>query len=145
MGLPGSTSTTLIAKNTEVVGDIYFSGTLHIEGTLRGNVHIKDGKEAHLDIAENGIVEGQIIVSTVRINGKVIGDVHSSKHVELAAKAVVEGNVNYHLIEMVRGAQVNGKLVYGGDSKPEKISPVVSLQESSSEHHSEQQVSSSGH
>lgn len=115
MGLASGASTTLIAKNTEVVGDIHFSGTLHIEGTLKGNVYVKDGADAHLDIAENGRVEGQITVSTVRINGRVIGDIYTTKHIELAAKAEVDGNVHYKLIEMVKGAQVNGKLVYGAD------------------------------
>jgi cytoskeletal protein CcmA (bactofilin family) len=125
MGLSG-TSTTLISKNTEVVGDIHFSGTLHIEGTLRGNVIAKGGNDAHLHIAENGVVEGQIKVPTVCINGKVIGDVFSTKHTELAAKAEVEGNVHYHLIEMVKGAQVNGSFVYTGDSgkKPQKAAGI---------------------
>lgn len=119
MGLAGGASTTLIAKNTEVVGDIHFSGTLHIEGTLKGNIYVKDGADAHLDIAEGGQVEGQINVSTVRINGRVIGDIHTTKHIELAAKAEVDGNVHYKLIEMVKGAQVNGSLVYGAEqNKP---------------------------
>jgi cytoskeletal protein CcmA (bactofilin family) len=120
MGLSGSTSTTLISKNTEVVGDIHFSGTLHIEGTLRGNIHVKDGSDAHLEVAENGTVEGQITVPTVRINGRIVGDIHASKHVELAAKAEVEGNVHYKLIEMVKGAQVNGSLVYSGEESKQR-------------------------
>ena len=123
MGISG-TSTTLISKNTEVVGDIHFSGTLHIEGVLRGNVIANEGTDAHLDIAEKGVVEGQINVPTIRINGRVVGDVISNKHVELAAKAEVEGNVHYHLIEMVKGAQVNGSFVYTGESN--KKSPKVS-------------------
>ena len=122
MALSGNASTTLISKSTEVVGDIHFAGELHIEGTLRGNIFVKDGGDAFLDVAENGVVEGQIKVSRVRINGHVVGDVHSDKHVELAAKAVVEGNVNYHLIEMVKGAQVNGSLVYSGEGSKKKSS-----------------------
>lgn len=129
MGLSGSASTTLISKNTEVVGDIHFSGTLHIEGTLRGNIHVKDGSDAHLEVAENGRVEGQITVQTVRVNGRVVGDIYSSKHVELAAKAEVDGNVHYKLIEMVKGAQVNGKLVYSGEDAGKKAKPAVALSE----------------
>jgi len=112
----GSTGTTLISRNTEVVGDIHFTGTLHVEGTLRGNVIAKEGSDAHLDILDNGTVEGQISVPTVRIDGKVVGDVYSTKHVELASKAQVEGNVHYQLIEMVKGSQVNGNLVYVGET-----------------------------
>ncbi|GAB1258808.1 bactofilin family protein [Aurantivibrio plasticivorans] len=118
----GGTGTTLIARNTEVVGDVHFAGTLHIEGSLKGNVIAKDGADAHLDIAEHGIVEGEIKVPTARIDGKVVGDVHSTKHIELASKAQVEGNVHYQLIEMVKGSQVNGSLVYVGASSSKKSS-----------------------
>ncbi len=40
------------------------------------------------------------------------GDVYSSEHIELAAKARVVGNVYYHLIEMVTGSEVNGSLCH---------------------------------
>src|SRR5690606_41538403 len=37
---------------------------------------------------------------------------HSSKHIELAEKASIKGNVYYNLIEMAMGAAVNGNLVH---------------------------------
>ena len=40
------------------------------------------------------------------------GDVRSANHLELAAKAVVIGNVYYNLIEMVMGSEVNGNLMH---------------------------------
>ena len=46
------------------------------------------------------------------LNGAVNGDVHSSEHVELAAKARITGNVHYNLLEMSIGAEVNGKLLH---------------------------------
>ncbi len=109
-------STTLVSKNTEIVGDISFSGNLMIEGKVKGNVYVTDGADAHARVLEKGVVEGEIRVPTLVINGTVNGDVYSDKHVELAAKAVVNGNVHYALIEMVKGAQVNGNLVYGDKS-----------------------------
>lgn len=105
-------STTLVSKNTEVVGDINFSGNLMVEGTIKGNIDSIDGADAHARILDSGVVQGEIRVPTIVINGTINGDVYSSKHVELAAKAVVNGNVHYELIEMVKGAQVNGNLVY---------------------------------
>ena len=104
--------TTLISKNTEIIGDICFSGTLMIEGQIKGNVYSVDGEDAEARVLESGCIEGEIRVPTLVINGKVTGDVFSTKHVELASKTVVNGNVHYVLIEMVKGAQVNGKLVY---------------------------------
>ena len=104
--------TTMIAKGTEVSGDVTFEGGLLVEGTIKGNVRAEVGSEALLRLSEAGKIEGEIHVPNVVINGEVNGDVHSTTHVELAAKAVVNGNVHYHLIEMVMGAEVNGSLVH---------------------------------
>ncbi|HEY7883561.1 MAG TPA: polymer-forming cytoskeletal protein [Cellvibrionaceae bacterium] len=104
---------TLISKGTKIIGDIHFSGDLQVEGKVQGNIIVEGGNDAKLVVADKGVVEGEIRVPMVVINGKVIGDVYSTKHLELAAKAIVEGNVHYQLIEMVKGAQVNGSLVYG--------------------------------
>ncbi|ODS24673.1 cell shape-determining protein CcmA [Candidatus Endobugula sertula] len=126
--------TTLISKNTEIIGDVHFSGTLMIEGHVKGNVYAVDSEGAQARVLESGCVEGEIRVPTLVINGKVTGDVFSSKHVELASKTSISGNVHYVLIEMVKGAQVNGKLVYTDgstvvSSKPpkniDKTSPVL--------------------
>ncbi|MGH1486376.1 MAG: bactofilin family protein [Cellvibrionaceae bacterium] len=113
-------STTLVSKNTEIVGDIKFTGNLMIEGTVRGNVYTSGGADAHARVLDKGVVEGEIRVPTLVINGTVNGDVYSDKHIELAAKAVVNGNVHYSLIEMVKGAQVNGNLVYSSEPSAKK-------------------------
>lgn len=107
-----SSSTTLVSKNTEIVGDIHFTGSLMIEGTVKGNVYTTEAGDAHAHILDTGVVEGEIRVPSIAINGTVSGDVYSSKHIELATKAVVNGNVHYESIEMVKGAQVNGNLLY---------------------------------
>ena len=108
--------TTLISKSTEIVGDVHFSGTLMIEGHVKGNVYATDDN-AQARVLESGRIEGEIRVPSLIINGHVAGDVFSSKHIELASKAVISGNVHYALIEMVKGAQVNGKLVYNVPQK----------------------------
>lgn len=116
-------STTLISRSTEIVGDIHFTGNLEIEGRVRGSI-IADGKgDARVRIMEKGQVEGDIHVPSIVINGHVKGNVHSGKHIELASKAVVEGNVHYHMIEMVKGSQVNGSLVYCADDKAARSQP----------------------
>ena len=116
-----SSSTTLIARDTEIFGDIKFSGNLEIEGHIVGNVICNPGSESSIRILENGQVEGDIQVPRATINGDVKGNVRAST-VELAAKAKVEGNVHYEMLEMVKGAQVNGNLVYA--QKPETAKPV---------------------
>ena len=104
--------TTMVSKGTEISGDIVFEGGLLVEGIVKGNIHAAPGSEALLRLSEAGVIEGEIRVPNVVINGKVLGNVYSPGHVELASKAVVNGNVHYHLIEMVMGSEVNGSLVH---------------------------------
>jgi cytoskeletal protein CcmA (bactofilin family) len=103
---------TLISRQTEIMGDLHFIGELIIEGKIKGSIYAQDSSEALVRIAENGVVEGDIFVPSVVVNGLVNGDIHSTQHVELAAKAVICGNVYYNLIEMVMGSEVNGSLLH---------------------------------
>lgn len=107
-----SNVTTLISKATEITGDIHFSGALEIEGKVFGNIYADDDASSEIRIRETGLVKGEIQSPLVIINGMVEGNVYSSNHLELAAKARVQGNVYYHLIEMVMGSEVNGSLAH---------------------------------
>ncbi len=117
MAFQSGQSTTLISKDSEIDGNIKFSGDLEVQGLVRGNISAAPDSKATVRVVEGGRVEGEIHAPVVIINGRIVGDVHCSEHVELAAKAEVEGNVHYNLIEMVKGSQVNGNLMYAGNQK----------------------------
>ena len=102
----------LIGRQTETLGDLRFSGGLHIDGTVKGNVYADDDSGAVLTLSEYGTIEGEVRVPNVVLNGTVIGDVHARDHIELASNARITGNVYYSLIEMAMGAEVNGSLVH---------------------------------
>lgn len=105
----------LIGANSEIQGDVIFSGGLHVDGKVKGNVIAAEGNDSVLTLSERGVIEGEVKVPNVVVNGTVIGDVHALSHVELAAQARVHGNVYYSLIEMAMGAEVNGNLVHRSD------------------------------
>jgi cytoskeletal protein CcmA (bactofilin family) len=109
--------TTLIAANCELVGDVHFSDELLVNGIVKGNIYAKSGSKAVVRISEKGCVQGEIRAPRIIVNGEVFGDIWSDKHIELAAKAEVKGNVHYHMIEMVQGSRVDGQLVYLQDGK----------------------------
>ncbi len=102
----------LIGKNTQVTGDLDFSGGLLVDGKVIGNITASDDENATITISENGLVQGEIQIPNIIINGSVEGNVYASNHVELAKKARVYGNVYYQLFEMAMGAEVNGNLVH---------------------------------
>lgn len=112
---------TLISKGTRIVGDVHFHGELSVQGRIAGNL-IGD-TNAELEVSMGGHVEGQIRVPKIVVRGLVQGDIHCSKHVELGATAIVNGNVFYSVIEMVKGSQVNGNLVYVDASEKSRQRP----------------------
>lgn len=115
---PSSTAVdTLIGRQTEVSGDIRFSGGLHIDGKVRGKVLAAADKGAELSVSDSGLIEGDVRVPNVVLNGGVIGDVHATERIRMSSKARVTGNVSYKILEMEAGATVNGQLVHeSGDA-----------------------------
>ena len=103
---------TILGQGAEIVGDVTFSGGLHIDGVVKGNVTGTEDSDAVLTLSELGSIEGEVRVPVIILNGAIKGDVFASERVELASKARVTGNVSYNLIEMAVGAEVNGKLAH---------------------------------
>ena len=117
---------TLVGQGTVINGDLVFSGGLHVDGKIIGNVSAEEGSSAILILSEFGEIEGEIKVPNMVLNGKIVGDVHSSSRVELAPKSCINGSVYYDLIEMTIGAEVNGGLIH----RPYNSSPQKALEHS---------------
>ena len=102
---------TVIGNETRIEGNLKFSGGLHVDGFIRGNVVANGQASAALILSEQGVVEGDVRVPNIVLNGKVVGDVYSSERVELASNAKVTGTLYYAMLEMAMGAEVNGQLI----------------------------------
>ena len=119
---------TLVGADTRVHGDVEFTGGFHVDGYVKGNVEAVKDEPATLSISENGCVEGSVVVPNLLLNGTVKGDVRATERVELGPRARVIGNVQYKLIEMAIGAEVNGKLIHEMDAaakRPQVEVPAV--------------------
>jgi cytoskeletal protein CcmA (bactofilin family) len=114
---------TLLGKNTNINGDIKFSGVLVLDGNVTGSL-IGSNKDGVLTINESGRVEGKIEVANIIINGTVKGDIIASGKIEVASKASIEGNVYNQNIEMETGSKINGQLIYQEGEKVKKISNI---------------------
>ncbi len=109
--------TTIIARGTEVSGRIEFSGFLDVEGTVRGDIVANEGDDqAQVRVINGGEIIGDVCAPVVIVNSEIRGNVYSASRVELAADAIVCGDIHYQAIEMVKGAQINGGLVYAAQS-----------------------------
>ena len=114
---------TLIGRDTKIYGDLVFSGGLHLDGHIKGNVIAEEGSSAILILSEFGKIEGEVRVPLMVLNGEVNGDVYGSTRVELAPKSRIKGSVYYNLIEMAIGAEINGGLIHepNGSEAPKRL------------------------
>ena len=124
---------TLIGKAATLNGDLVFSGGLHLDGRINGNVSSSADDGGALSVSESGFIEGNVEVTNIVMNGTVNGDMHARERLQLGGKARVNGNVHYGVIEMAPGAVITGKLVPLGkasgddstESTPETASAVA--------------------
>jgi len=118
---------TLVGPRTTVSGDLVYSGGLHVEGRIDGDVRAEDHEDGDsvLILGEHGFIKGEVRVPNMLLNGTIQGDVYAAGRVELSRRARINGNLYYHLIEMAIGAEVNGNLIHR-DENPEGAEVVES-------------------
>jgi cytoskeletal protein CcmA (bactofilin family) len=126
---PQKSIDTLIGAGTSVLGNVTFTGGLRIDGKVLGNVIAVGAEPCTLVIGEHAEVQGEIRVSHVVVNGKIVGPVVADGFVELQAKARVTGDVSYKTLEMHVGAVLRGRLNH---SEP-GMAPVVELKRAGSD------------
>ena len=95
-----------------------------MDGRIKGNISSSGDKNSTLSISEAGVVEGNVKVPTVVVNGRVVGEVRASERLTLGAKARIVGDVRYRVLQMEAGALVNGQLVYEGTEPVSAITHV---------------------
>jgi cytoskeletal protein CcmA (bactofilin family) len=108
---------TLIGPKTRINGDVEFTGGLHLDGCINGNVKGDSNQSTFLSVSQQGSIEGSVIAPNVILNGIVKGDIDASGRVELGSTARVLGSVHYTIIETAVGAQINGKLIHRAGPK----------------------------
>jgi cytoskeletal protein CcmA (bactofilin family) len=120
---------TIIGTETRVNGDLHFTGGLHIDGMVHGNVSADPDSESSVSLADGAPIDGGVTVPYVLLDGIVKGDVFANKRVILGSTARVIGNVYYNLIEMAIGAEINGKLVHQPEGKISLVAQTTRLDE----------------
>jgi cytoskeletal protein CcmA (bactofilin family) len=93
----------LLGPDLVIEGQITGEGELHIEGGVRGEIHV-----ARLVIGEHAHVEGMIRGGQVEVRGRVIGNIEG-KAVKLYETAHVEGDIIHEQLSIDVGAYFQGR------------------------------------
>ena len=128
---------TLIGANTNINGDIHFTGGLRVDGHVTGNIISTDDEQSTLVLSNEGSIKGQIKAANVVINGTVIGPIEVSGYLELQEKAKVSGDMQYGSIEIQLGACVDGKMIHHNKAEVEhtqQSEKMITLRPHSADH-----------
>lgn len=101
---PGDIPPSIIAEDMRIVGDVTAEGDVQIDGIIEGNL-----TATSTVIGKAGVVNGSLIADTLKIFGKVLGEIRA-KNVSLMESAEITGNLYHSTLEMAKGACVNGTL-----------------------------------
>ena len=113
--------TTVIGSGTVINGGLSFTGGMHLDGEILGDV-IADAKSKNstLTVSDQARIVGNVKVANIIVNGSIEGDIYSSSLLELAENARVSGEIHYQQLEMAMGASVAGGMMHLSDVDAEK-------------------------
>ena len=102
----------LIGATTRIEGNVFFSGGLRVDGSVRGNVAGLPDQPATLVVSEQARIDGEVQAAHVVVNGTINGPVDARETLELQAGSRVRGDIHYKSIEIQQGAVIEGRLVH---------------------------------
>ena len=118
----------VIGSGVSIEGDVYFSGVLRVDGTVRGKISASPGQLATLIVGAGGRVDGDVAVTDVVVHGTLNGVMTRCGNLELASTARVTGHLYYASIDVSPGAIVEAQLVNRATSdQAEAAAPEPSL------------------
>lgn len=101
---------THIAPGAKITGQVTGTCDLVVDGELEGQVRL----ESHVTVGADGRVRGDIHARTVRIGGRVVGNVQGDEKVEILPTGRLEGDVSAPRVVLAEGAFFKGKVEMTG-------------------------------
>jgi len=102
----GGVGSCVIGKNIQIRGKLSGSEDLVVEGRIEGNVALKN----HLTIEQTGVVEADVEVRDLTVNGEMRGDIAADGSVSITNSAKVVGNIRAPRIILEDGARFKGSI-----------------------------------
>ncbi|HWU90483.1 MAG TPA: polymer-forming cytoskeletal protein [Kofleriaceae bacterium] len=106
--------TTLLGRGAAFEGKLTFEGTVRIDGRFRGEVFSDDT----LVIGEGALVEAEIDIGEIIIQGTVVGNVKAKRSIEIHAPGRVKGDITTPSLQIDKGVIFEGRSFMEGAAKP---------------------------
>lgn len=99
----------LISGNLQIKGDVYFSGSLRVDGRVDGKISTYEGRKGQVIVSKGAIVNGPINATSVLADGLISGTMDVAEKLECRANAVIRGHVTYGSMDIADGAQIEAR------------------------------------
>ena len=106
-----------LGKGTEVVGEIKFTGSMRVDGVLKGAI----SSEATLVIGSSGFIDAEVNVHKVIVNGEFRGVIRAADRVEIHREGKVFGDIYSPCLIIEAGATFEGSCNMGDSEKPNSV------------------------
>jgi cytoskeletal protein CcmA (bactofilin family) len=97
--------TTLLGRGATFEGKLTFDGTVRIDGRFKGEVFSDDT----LVIGEGAVVEAEIDVGEIIIQGTVVGNIKAKRLIEIHAPGRVKGDLHTPTLQIDKGVIFEGR------------------------------------
>jgi cytoskeletal protein CcmA (bactofilin family) len=118
----GAAPTTSVDVGTELEGRLRCKETLHVDGTIRGEVECENA----VIVSESARVIAHVSAEEVWVAGLVEGDIAARRKITLERTAVVVGDLTTPGIVIEEGAKLKGRIVIDSDALEEPATCAVS-------------------
>ena len=95
-----------IGPQTVVEGNLKVDGTVRIDGHFRGNI---ESQGCTMVVGEKAVIEADISVHTVTVNGEVNGNINATERIALSPTARVFGDLNAPEVHIDAGSVLDGR------------------------------------
>lgn len=112
-GTPPEAVISIIGPGMHVVGDCVTTGSLRIEGQVKGSV--RAGKA--VVVGKDGLVDGDIDTQDAVISGRVVGSLSVGSRLEIQASCHIEGTVRARRMQLEEGATLDGQVLVGEEKQ----------------------------
>ena len=96
---------TIISNGVNIEGKVTSTGSLRVDGTLKGDLNAK----GNVTVGDQGKINGEITANIVTIGGSVFGTVNAKEKLVLETKCVLKGDIITKLLVIEAGAKFDGK------------------------------------
>lgn len=114
-------SATALGLGARVEGDLHLDHHAVLAGEITGSVH----STAHLEVAADAVIHGDLHAASLTLAGRVAGNVAVQNAIELQLGGVIEGRLDTGHLVVAQGASYEGQLRLRRPAKHAETKPTA--------------------